>query len=107
MRWQGRSVRRCPVPGAATGGPGRQGPHAWGRWQQVLADALDQNLAIGVRAAVADHLGRTPTRAELTAARRAAHSSPPLVVPACSMCRAPMATTMQAIATIYCWRSRM
>ena len=45
-----------------------------GRWQQVLADALDQNLAIGVRAAVADHLGRVPTRAELTAARRAAHS---------------------------------
>jgi hypothetical protein len=44
------------------------------RWQQMLADALDQNLAIGVRAAVADHLGRAPTRAELTAARRAAHS---------------------------------
>ena len=44
-----------------------------GRWQQVLADALDQNLAIGVRAAVTDHLGRTPTRAELNAARRAAH----------------------------------
>ena len=45
-----------------------------GRWQQVLADALDQNLAIGIRAAVVDHLGRAPTRAELTAARRAAHS---------------------------------
>jgi hypothetical protein len=45
-----------------------------GRWQQILADALDQNLAIGVRAAVADHLGRAPTRAELIAARRAAHS---------------------------------
>ncbi len=45
-----------------------------GRWQQVLAEALDQNLAIGVRAAVADHLGRAPTRAELIAARRAAHS---------------------------------
>jgi hypothetical protein len=44
-----------------------------GRWQQVLAEALDQHLAIGVRAAVADHLGRAPTRAELTAARRAAH----------------------------------
>src|SRR5215211_970853 len=48
-------------------------PSRLGRWQQVLADALDQNLAVGVRAAVADHLGRTPTRAELTAARRAAH----------------------------------
>jgi hypothetical protein len=45
-----------------------------GRWQQVLADALEHNLAIGVRAAVADHLGRAPTRAELTTARRAAHS---------------------------------
>ena len=45
-----------------------------GRWQQVLADGLDQNLAIGVRAAVVDHLGRFPTRAELTAARRTAHS---------------------------------
>jgi hypothetical protein len=49
-------------------------PPRLGRWQQVLTDALDQNLAIGVRAAVADHLGRAPTRAELTAARRAAHS---------------------------------
>jgi hypothetical protein len=34
----------------------------------------DLNLAVGVRAAVADHLGRDPTRAELNAARRAAHS---------------------------------
>jgi hypothetical protein len=44
-----------------------------GRWQQVLADALDRNLAVGVRAAVADHLDRAPTRGELNAARRAAH----------------------------------
>jgi hypothetical protein len=51
-----------------------QKPPRLGRWQQVLAHALDQNLAIGVRAVVADHLGRTPTRAELTAARRAAYS---------------------------------
>jgi hypothetical protein len=48
-------------------------PARFGRWQQVLADALDQHLAIGVRAAITDHLGRVPTRAELTAARRAAH----------------------------------
>jgi hypothetical protein len=33
-----------------------------------------ESLAVGVRAAVSDHLGRAPTRAELTAARRAAHS---------------------------------
>ena len=52
----------------------RSRPVRLGRWQQVLADALDQNLAVGVRAAIADHLGRAPTRAELTAARRAAHS---------------------------------
>ena len=45
-----------------------------GRWQQVVAYALDQHLAIGVRAAVSDHLGRAPTRAELTAVRRAAHN---------------------------------
>jgi hypothetical protein len=45
-----------------------------GRWERVLTDALDQNLAVGVRATVIDHLGRAPTRAELTAARRAAHS---------------------------------
>jgi len=49
-------------------------PPRLGRWRHVLADALDQYLAIGVRAAIADHLGRAPTRAELTAARRAAHS---------------------------------
>ena len=45
-----------------------------GRWQQVLADALDQNLAIGVRAAVADHLGRAPT--ELNSPPR---GEPPMV----------------------------
>jgi hypothetical protein len=49
-------------------------PARLGRWQQVFKEALDQNLAVGVRAAVIDHLGRTPTRAELNAARRAAHS---------------------------------
>jgi hypothetical protein len=49
-------------------------PPRLGRWQQVFAEALDQSLAVGVRAAVIDHLGRAPTRAELNAARRAAHS---------------------------------
>ncbi len=34
---------------------------------------LTRTSRFGVRAAVADHLGRAPTRAELTAARRAAH----------------------------------
>jgi hypothetical protein len=55
-------------------------PPRLGRWQQVLADALDQNLAIGIQAAVADHLGRAPAQAELTGARRAAPIvSPPSV----------------------------
>ena len=65
-------------------------PPRLGRWQQVLADALEQNLAIGVRAAVADHLGRTPSRAELNAARRAATVSRPWVrqaaLPVCCVC---------------------
>jgi hypothetical protein len=61
------------VPGAATREPCHPNRHVWAVGQQVLAEALDENLAIGVRAAVADHLGRAPTRAELTAARRAAH----------------------------------
>jgi hypothetical protein len=51
-------------------------PPRLGRWQQVFAEALNQDLAIGVRATVIDHLGRAPTRAELNAARRAAHSLP-------------------------------
>jgi hypothetical protein len=80
-------------------------PPRLGCWQQVLADALDQDLAVGVRAAVGDHLGRTPTRAELTAARRAAHSLAASVVLAYFMCRVPMA--IQAIAPIWCSRSRM
>jgi predicted DNA-binding transcriptional regulator AlpA len=81
-------------------------PHL-GRWQRVLADALDQNLAVGVRAAVADYLGRTPTRAELTAARRAAHS-----LVASGQARVLRVSggggiPMRATAPIWCWRSRM
>ena len=77
-----------------------------GRWQQVLADAVDQNLAIGIRAAVADHLGRAPTRAELTAARRAAHSLAALGRARVLHMPGPMLTTMQATAIIRCWPSR-
>jgi hypothetical protein len=74
-------------------------PPRLGRWQQVLVDALDKNLAIGVRAAVADHLGRAPTRAELTAARRAAHSlAASGRAPERLICQARMPTTVQAIA---------
>ena len=82
-------------------------PSRLGRWQQVLADALDQHLAIGVRAAVADHLGRAPTRAELNAAPRAATVSLLSAAPVRFTCRVPMGTPMQGTAPIWCWRSRM
>jgi len=57
----------------------------------------------GVLAAVDDHLRRTPGRAELTAAPRAAHNPTALALPACSMYQAPIPTTLQATATILCW----
>ena len=41
--------------------------------RKVLADALNRHAAINVRATIIDYLRRTPTRAEITAARRAAH----------------------------------
>jgi hypothetical protein len=50
-------------------GPGRPSPHAWGVGSRSSPTPWTRT-AMGVRAAVADHLGRTPTRAELTAARR-------------------------------------
>jgi transcriptional regulator with XRE-family HTH domain len=77
-----------------------------GRLQQVLADALDQNLAIGVRAAVADHLGRAPTRLSSPPHDEPPTVSQPSVGPACFTCRARR-TPMQATATIWCWPSRM
>ncbi len=78
-----------------------------GRWQQVLADALDQNLAIGVRAAAVDHLGRAPPGPSSRLLDEPPTVSQPLVVPKCFTCLAPMRTTMQAIVAILCWRSRM
>jgi hypothetical protein len=42
-------------------------------WQKVLAEALIEHEVIGVRSAVMAHLGHEPTRAQITAARRAAH----------------------------------
>jgi hypothetical protein len=52
------------------GSPTRARPR---QWREILADALAQREAISVRSTVIDHLRRTPTRAEATAARRAAH----------------------------------
>jgi hypothetical protein len=49
---------------------------AWARprqWRDILAAALIQQDAISVRGTVITHLRRTPIRAEITAARRAAH----------------------------------
>jgi hypothetical protein len=62
------------VPGAATAGPGRQSLHPWDVGSRVSLTPLIRTMPLGVRAAVVDHLGRAPTRAELNAARRAAHS---------------------------------
>jgi hypothetical protein len=42
-------------------------------WQKVLAEALIEHEVIGVRAIAIAHLGHEPTRAQITAARRAAH----------------------------------
>jgi hypothetical protein len=43
------------------------------QWRDLLASALAEHEAISVRGTVIKHLRRTPTRAEITAARRAAH----------------------------------
>ncbi len=43
------------------------------QWRDILAAALAQQAAISVRGTVIGYLRRTPTRAEITAARRAAH----------------------------------
>jgi hypothetical protein len=44
------------------------------QWRDILAAALIRQEVISVRGTVISHLRRTPTRAEITAARRAAHS---------------------------------
>jgi hypothetical protein len=43
------------------------------QWRDLLAAALAEHEAISVRRTVISHLRRMPTRAEITAARRAAH----------------------------------
>ena len=47
-------------------------PPRFGRWQQVIMDALAQYELVGLRAVVEGHLGRRPVKAESTAAQRAA-----------------------------------
>jgi transposase-like protein len=43
------------------------------QWRDILTAALAQQEAISVRGTVISYLRRTPTRSEITAARRAAH----------------------------------
>jgi hypothetical protein len=43
------------------------------QWRDILAAALVRQEAISVRGTIISYLRRTPTRAEITAARRAAH----------------------------------
>jgi hypothetical protein len=81
-------------------------PPRLGRWQQVLVDGLDKNVAMGVRAVVADHLGRAPTRAELTAARRAAHSLAVLGRAQVLHVAGPTRMLIQATAATWSWQSR-
>lgn len=55
----------------ASSGRVSRGP---GRWQRALLAALDRRDPVLVADAVEDELGRVPTRAEMVAGRRAAHS---------------------------------
>jgi hypothetical protein len=43
------------------------------QWHPVLDQALAETAVVGVAEAVSHHLGRRPTKSEITAARRAAH----------------------------------
>ncbi len=43
------------------------------QWHPVLDQALAETSVVGVADAVTHHLGRRPTKSEITAARRAAH----------------------------------
>ena len=43
------------------------------QWREILANALSRTEAVSVRDTVAEYLRRTPTKSEITAARRAAH----------------------------------
>jgi hypothetical protein len=77
-------------------------PQRLGRWQQVLADALDQNLAIGVRAAVADISDECLLGLSSRPHDEPPTVSPPQVVPASFTCQVLVWRLMQAIAIIWC-----
>ena len=60
------------VPSAEPASDTRRPPARFGRWQQVIMDALAQYELVGLRAVVEGHLGRRAQRAESIAAQRAA-----------------------------------
>lgn len=75
LKLAGVQSRQQPIPGwsqyrRSDQGASRSHTH---QWREVLTDALNRSPGINVRATVMDYLRRTPTRAEITAARRAAH----------------------------------
>lgn len=62
------NVVRWEEPAAPVSEP----PLRFGRWQQVIVDALAEHEVVGLRAVVEGHLRRRAERAESTAAQRAA-----------------------------------
>jgi hypothetical protein len=87
--------------------PGRHSPHGWGigsgffltrlrRISRLASERLSLTISEEPQPVLSSPLHDEPHTV-----------SPPSVVPKCVMCRAPMATTMQVIATTWCWRSRM
>jgi lambda repressor-like predicted transcriptional regulator len=82
-------------------------PPRLGRWQQVLADGLAKNLAIGVRAAVADHLGRSPEPSWADRGRTSRPSSRrSRSCPRASCAQGRHGRLIQATATTWSWQSR-
>jgi hypothetical protein len=78
-----------------------------GRWQQVLAAALDQTLRLAsARLSLIILAERRPGRSS-PPHNEPPTVSPPPVGPASCMYRVPMGTPMQAIASIWCWGSRI
>ena len=88
------------VPGAATDGPGRQSRHAWAVGSKCSPTRLTRisRLAYGPPSLIISAEPPPELNSMLL-------DEPPTVwrlsvVPACTMCRAPMPTTMRATATI-------
>jgi hypothetical protein len=73
LRRAGGPMRPVGRPGAGTGPRPRLR-----RWREILADALARQEAISVPGTVTSHLRRTPSGAEITAARSRRPQSPAL-----------------------------